>query len=82
MVKGYDRVSAMGQFIPHLKERDFLTDRLIRKSSVIQCKRKIKTYLYTRNYNQLYKFWASWYGHIKWADTYNLRQYIRKKITI
>jgi RNA-directed DNA polymerase len=53
---------------------------LIRKSSVIQCKRKIKTYLFNNNYDQLYKSLISWYGHIKWANTYNLRRYIRKTI--
>lgn len=62
--------------------RIFRNYTLIRKSSVIGCKRKIKSYLYTENYEQLLKSIMSWYGHIKWADTYNLRQYIIGIITL
>jgi retron-type reverse transcriptase len=57
--------------------RIFKNKVLIRKSSVIRCKRKIKSYLYHRDYTQLYKSLVSWFGYIQWADTYNLRQYIR-----
>jgi hypothetical protein len=58
--------------------RIFKCFTLIRKSSAIQCKRKIKTYVLSNNFNQLYKSLTSWYGHIKWANTYNLKRYITK----
>ena len=62
--------------------RMFRTHTLIRKSSVIRCKRKIQTYLYTENYDQLHKSLISWYGHIKWANAHNLKQYIERKINL
>ena len=62
--------------------RIFRTYTLIRKSSVIRCKRKIQSYLYNKNYDKLYKSLVSWYGHIQWANSYNLRQYIEKQINI
>ena len=55
---------------------------LIRKSSVVRCKRKIQSYLYNKNYDKLYKSLVSWYGHIKWANSYNLKQYIERKLNL
>ena len=60
--------------------RIFRTHTLIRKSSVIRCKRKVQTYLYHRKYDELYKSLVSWYGHIQWANSHNLRQYIEQEI--
>jgi len=60
--------------------RIFRTHTLIRKSSVIRCKRKVRTYLYHKNYKELYKSLVSWCGHIQWADSYNLMNYIEKEI--
>ena len=56
--------------------RIFRKYTLIRKSSVIICKRKIKLYLYKKELDNLYKSLISWSGHLKWANTYNLRRYI------
>lgn len=60
--------------------RIFRTHTLIRKSSVVRCKRKIQSYLYHRKYDELYKSLMSWYGHIQWANSYNLKRYIKRQI--
>lgn len=60
--------------------RIFQSHTLIRKSSVVRCKRKIKSYLLYGKYDKLYKSLVSWYGHIQWADSHNLKQYIERKI--
>lgn len=62
--------------------RIFRTHTLIRKSSVIRCKRKVKIYLYTEEYDKLYRSLTSWYGHIQWANSYNLKQYIERIINL
>ena len=31
-------------------------------------------------YDELYKSLVSWYGHIQWANSYNLKQYIGRQI--
>ncbi len=49
------------------------THKLLRRSSVISAKRKIKKYRATGDINALNKFLAAWKGHARWANTYNLR---------
>ena len=62
--------------------RIFRTHTLIRKSSVIRCKRKIQAYLYYKKCDELYKSLVSWYGHIRWANSHNLKRYIERKIIL
>lgn len=52
--------------------RIWKTHKLIRKSSIVTAKRKIKKYKENKDHEKLKKFLASWLGHIKWADSYNL----------
>lgn len=48
------------------------THKLLRRSSVIAAKRKIKRYRTNGNTAVLNKFLAAWKGHARWANTYNL----------
>jgi len=54
--------------------------KLIRKDSVIRAKRKIKTYTRSKDENRLKMFLASWLGHVKYANSYNLIHFIQKEI--
>ena len=56
------------------------TYKLIRKDSVIRAKRKIKKYTVGGDYEKLKIFLASWSGHIKTADSQNLKNYIKKEL--
>jgi hypothetical protein len=55
---------------------------LIRKSSVVQSKRKIKRYLLSKDYDALNKFLASWKGHVQWASHHNLIKSIETKFNL
>ena len=58
-----------------------ITDKykLIRKDSVIRAKRKIKKYLKESLYEKLKMFLASWKGHLRSADSWNLVKFINKE---
>lgn len=56
--------------------------KLIRKDSVIRAKRKIKRYKRYNDREKLGKFLASWLGHIKSADSYNLKKFIKREFKI
>jgi len=62
--------------------RIFRSHILIRKSSVVRCKRKIQSYLYHEKYKELYRSLISWSGHIKWSNSYNLGQHIERQIQL
>ncbi len=53
--------------------------KLIRKDSVIRAKRKIKKYKQQLKYDKLKMFLASWNGHLKSADSWNLIKFINNK---
>ena len=54
--------------------------KLIRKDSVVRAKSKIKKYIMRNEHKKLELFLASWYGHIKTANSYNLQLYIKKEM--
>lgn len=54
--------------------------KLIRKTSVVRAKRKVKHYVRTKQTEQLKMFLASWGGHLLSADSYNLKQNIKQEM--
>lgn len=56
--------------------------KLIRKDSVVRAKRKIKRYKRYNNQEKLKRFLASWLGHLKSADSYNLKNYINREFEL
>ncbi|DAB41114.1 MAG TPA: Retron-type reverse transcriptase [Sulfurovum sp. UBA12169] len=54
--------------------------KLIRKDSVVRAKRKIKLYKRKNDIKKLKLFLASWGGHIRSADSFNLKNYIKKEV--
>lgn len=58
--------------------RIFKDYKLLRKTSVRDAKRKIKQFVADQDWEGLQRFAASWGGHIKWADSYNLKQSINQ----
>jgi len=49
------------------------TYKLIRKDSVVRAKRKVKRYTSNGDTEKLRSFLASWHGHVKTADSHNLK---------
>lgn len=49
-----------------------LSDELLRRRSVIAAKRKIARYRLIDDEGALARFVASWCGHAKWANSFNL----------
>lgn len=68
--KWYVRPSKIG--VNFCGYRIWNTHKLLRKSSINRAKRKIRKYRNNKDDESLRKFLASWTGHIKWADSYNL----------
>ena len=56
--------------------------KLLRKSSVIKAKQKIKIYTKKQDYQQLKKFIGAWQGHAMMADTQNLRIWLDEQYQI
>ena len=54
--------------------------KLVRRDSVVRAKRKIKRYKGKADTEALKKFLASWSGHLRSADSFNLKHYIRKEL--
>lgn len=54
--------------------------KLVRKDSVTRAKRKIKRYTKNGEREKLFMFLASWYGHVKTADSHNLKSTIGRII--
>lgn len=63
---------AVQRGINFLGYRIWPTHKLLRKSSVVRAKRKIKGFIHRKDNIGLTKFIASWSGHARWADTHNL----------
>lgn len=53
--------------------------KLIRKDSVVRAKRKIKKYLEKQDFGKLKMFLASWSGHLRSANSWNLVKFINKE---
>ena len=53
--------------------------KLIRKDSVVRAKRKIKKYLEKQDFEKLKMFLASWSGHLRSANSWNLVKFINKE---
>jgi len=53
--------------------------KLIRKDSVVRAKRKVKKYKRQLNVEKLKMFLASWGGHLKSADSWNLVKFINQE---
>ena len=56
--------------------------KLIRKDSVVRAKRKIKKYLHICDFEKLKMFLASWSGHLRSADSWNLVKFINKEFEL
>lgn len=56
--------------------------KLLRKSSVIRAKKKIRIMKEKKDYESLTRFLGSWNGHINKADTYNLKIWLDKEYDI
>lgn len=52
--------------------------KLVRSDSIVRAKRKIKLYLESGQAEKLEMFLASWYGHIKMSNSYNLKNKIKE----
>lgn len=67
------QVSPTSRGINFLGYRIWKNYKLIRKDSVKRAKQKIKRYTKQKDTESLQKFKASWSGHIKWSNAYNLK---------
>jgi len=56
--------------------------KLIRKDSVVRAKRKIKKHLEKKDFEKLKMFLASWSGHLRSADSWNLVKFINKEFEL
>lgn len=74
------------QINPIAKPLNFLgyritpTYKLIRKNSVVRAKRKVRYYSSTNQIESLKMFLASWGGHLRSADSFNLKNQIKQEI--
>lgn len=71
-------ISPVEEGVDFVGYRVFKDYKLIRKTSVRDAKRKIKTYTQAGDWERLQKFVASWGGHIKWADCHNLKKHMNQ----
>jgi len=53
--------------------------KLIRKDSVTRAKRKLKRFVRLELLEPMLKFLAAWIGHVRWADSFNLLNHLRKE---
>lgn len=65
-------INPISRGINFLGYRIWKTHKLIRKSSVIRAKKKIKKYIINKDMEKLNLFLSAWLGHIKWANCYHL----------
>jgi hypothetical protein len=68
--------------INFLGYRIFTGYKLLRKSSVITAKRKVRNCIEHGDDASLRKFLASWSGHAGWADSYNLMTWMEDRYGI
>ncbi len=62
--------------------RIWTTHKLLRQSSVVRAKRRIKTCIKHNDHDGLRKFVASWSGHSRWADANNLFNWLENNYAI
>jgi len=70
------QISPVSQGVDFLGYRIWPTHKLLRKSSVVRAKRKVKNCIEHNDRLTLDKFLASWLGHARWADTHNLIHWV------
>jgi retron-type reverse transcriptase len=73
------QVSPISQGINFLGYRIWPTHKLLRKDSVIRAKRKIQRYITRDDSESLQKFLAAWSGHVQWADSNNLFNWMENR---
>lgn len=73
-------INPMSRPLNFLGYRMTSTYKLIRKDSVVRAKRKIKLYKKKNDIGKLKLFLASWSGHLRSADSFNLKNYIKKEV--
>ena len=73
------QISPVSKGVNFLGYRIWGGHKLLRKSSVIRAKRKIKRYLDRKDQVSLDKFIAAWSGHAKWAESHNLLTWLEKE---
>lgn len=72
-------ISTTSKGINFLGYRIWKSHKLMRKSSVIRAKRKIRYFIKNEQLENLEKFIGSWLGHAKFADSKNLRIWLDKQ---
>ena len=75
-------INSLVQPLNFLGYRITETYKLIRKDSVVRAKRKIKKYLEKKDFEKLKMFLASWSGHLRSADSWNLVKFINKEFEL
>lgn len=73
------QVSPISQGINFLGYRIWPTHKLLRKDSVTRAKRKIQRYITRDDSESLQKFLAAWSGHVQWADSNNLFNWMENR---
>lgn len=73
------QVASISRGINFLGYRIWKNYKLLRKSSVIKAKRKIKQYTEHDDLKSLADFIGAWKGHAAWADTKNLKVWLNKQ---
>lgn len=58
--------------------RIFLGHKLMRRNSVINAKRRIRSLTRGRDQGALKRFLVAWLGHARWADSHNLIRHLAK----
>lgn len=76
------QISPVNRGVNFLGYRIWPRHKLLRKSSVVRAKRKIKKYLHTGDKESLNRFIGSWRGHASHADTCHLFNYLEKTYAI
>jgi len=72
-------INSISQPLNFLGYRISMNYKLIRKDSVVRAKRKIKQYKKRDEVEKLRMFLASWSGHLKSADSWNLVKFINQE---
>ena len=68
------------QFINFLGYRIKSDYKLIRKDSVVRAKRKVKRFIKLKLFDDLQKFLASWLGHARKANSFNLVNLFKREL--
>ena len=76
------QISPVSKGVNFLGYRIWQKYKLIRKSSVLRAKRKIRYYLKNNKIEELNRFIASWKGHVSWANSHNLQNYLNQNFNL